>query len=89
MMDANINQMWQYWLGQSEDGPTVIIDTVAVSGTWWGVQAMTNTVFATGTVFYGATNPWEGTTITAGVLIRGQFTDIELVSGSVVAYQYV
>jgi len=88
-MDANINQMWQYWLGQSEDGPDVVTDTIAISGSWWGVQAMVNTVFATGTVFYGTANPWGATTITAGVLIRGQFSDIELVSGSVVAYQYV
>ena len=69
-------------------GATFINGTDPVTGYYWKVVAVAATVFATGTIFNGGTNPFSTQSFPALYEIMGNFTSIELVSGSIMAYKY-
>lgn len=85
-LQGNLNELKRHEMGQYTN--TVITGTDATSGDWWAVLCLSETVFATGTVYGGATNPFSATSVAAGTKIPGIWSQIELVSGAVVAFQY-
>lgn len=77
----------QYMIGQN--GSVRIGDTTAVDGPFCAVQVINDAVLnATGTVISDQSGTaWTGITISAGTVIYGLFTAVQLVSGFVVAYK--
>ncbi|MDD5065337.1 MAG: hypothetical protein PHQ35_11340 [Phycisphaerae bacterium] len=69
-------------------GATFFSGTDAVSGTFWLFHTWSDTVFASGTIFNGATTDFDAATAPANCSIMGNFTQIELTSGSGMAYHY-
>ena len=74
------------YLGQN--GTTLINDTGAVTGKWFAIQMISDTVFTTLTdptmTLHGT---YAGMTFLGGELIFGHFTAITLASGAVLAYK--
>jgi hypothetical protein len=69
-------------------GSEFISGTDPVTGSFWAFDCVGATVFATGTMFNGATNPFGSQSFPALYQIRGNFSVIELVSGVGMAYKY-
>lgn len=86
-LQGDMIELMRHFMGQH--GANVIIDTTAVSGDWHSVLCLSDTAFATGTTYNGATNPFGATTVVGGTRIPGIWTDLELASGAVVAFSFV
>jgi len=69
-------------------GATFINATDPVTGSFWCFNVISAAVFATGTMFNGATNPFGTQSFPALYEVKGNFSIIELVSGVGMAYHY-
>lgn len=67
-------------------GCVSIVDTTTVTGVFFSVQMVTDTVFTTLTDTTDTGGPLAGLTIPAGVTLYGNFTSIKLTSGACRAY---
>lgn len=68
----------------------LITDTSALSGhTWSHINILEATVFTslTGTIDVASGSYLSGATFPAGCIIAGNFTELELASGAVLAYR--
>lgn len=68
-------------------GGTVITGTATVTGAWRAVQTLTDCTFAAGTAVSDLVGGLSGVQASAGCLIHGRFTAVQLSSGSAVAYR--
>jgi len=70
------------------NGCLLVTDLTAQTGNWNAIQAVEATVFSvlTGDYDLGAGSALADASITAGVIIYGNFTAFTLASGAVVAY---
>jgi hypothetical protein len=64
----------------------LITDTNAATGNWCAIQIVENTVFTTLTGTITVQGGLAGETLIAGSIIYGNFTEIKLASGAVIAY---
>ena len=67
-------------------GATFISDTAVHAGDWYAIQVVADATFN------ALTDNWDGNTNTgvafsAGAILYGHFTSIDLTSGSVIAYK--
>ena len=71
-----------------DDGGDVITDTATHAGRWRALQALgTGATFGAGTVAADLIGSLTGVVIPAGATLQGQFTAVQLSSGSVAAYR--
>lgn len=59
--------------------------TDAVTGNFWRVEILTDTIFTTNTIESGAAQAFGGATMPVGAVFIGDFTVIDIASGSLVA----
>ena len=67
-----------------QNGGNYITDTTATAGNWKVVKCITDCVFTTLTCSEG--DDFDAVALSAGDVLYGPFTNIELASGSVIAY---
>lgn len=70
--------------GTNENGSEVIANTTLRNGSWSSIVMMTATTFTTLT---GNHSGWSGVSYPAGFVLNGVFSQIQLASGSIVAYK--
>jgi hypothetical protein len=69
-----------------EKGGEVIADTNAHTGNWFAISMITNTIIASWTPAFTVYGVLASITWPAGFIMFGNFTAIQLTSGSIVAY---
>lgn len=77
LIEAKKAEMSQY-------GVDLIADTNTHAGYWWKIEVVTDTVFN------ALTSNWSAAptgTVTAGTVMTGHFTSIDLTSGSIRAHR--
>ena len=70
--------------GSHPDGSELINDTSAHTGNYGSIIFLEDTVFTTLT---GNHTGWSGVTYPSGLVLNGQFSEIELASGSIIVYK--
>lgn len=80
----NETELLKVLVGQN--GSLIIKDTTDHAGKWKAIAVITNTVF-TLLIENGSNKNVSGVTFPANHVIYGNFTEIKLASGSVVAYE--
>ena len=88
MASMNLSYPELIRLERGDYSATYIPGTDPISGTFGAVSVIAAAVFATGTMYQGATNPFAAQSFPALFEIKGEFSQIELVSGAVLAYKY-
>jgi hypothetical protein len=69
-----------------EKGGEVIADTNAHSGNWFAISMITDTIIASWTPAFTVHGTLAAITWPAGFIMFGNFSSIQLTSGSIVAY---
>ena len=72
-------------LGQN--GSTCFDDTISRTDNWFAIQIVEDVIFTTLTDTTRDGAVVTGMTLSAGIVIYGRFTTIELASGSCIAYK--
>jgi hypothetical protein len=79
------------FITNGQDGGTYIGGTALTTGQWRTIQVLADAKFHTlaGTIAGGIDNTTSGSapTIAAGIVLAGNFSQIQLHSGAVVAYR--
>ncbi len=88
MASMNLSYQELVRLERGDYGATYIGGTDPISGSFGAVSVIAAAVFATGTTFGGVTNPFGAQSFPALFEVKGEFAQIELVSGAVLAYKY-
>jgi hypothetical protein len=74
-------------LSLGQNGATVETGTTAVTGSFFAIQCIADTVFSSLTGNYDG-DTLAGSTLTSGTIIFGRFSAFTLTSGKVIAYKY-
>ncbi len=86
-MGYDLTQAELYRAEMGDYGATHIAVTTTVTGPFCAFHVWQDTIFASQTVFNGSTTTFSGATAPAGLIIRGDFDYIDLVSGKGMAYK--